>query len=68
MADLRPGDIVGFRNSEGDLHHVGIYSGAKNGHPMMIDSPDTGSVVREEPLDTKYWLDEFAGATRFIQG
>ncbi len=68
MADLRPGDIVGFRNSEGDLHHVGIYSGVKNGHPMMIDSPDTGSVVREEPLDTKHRLDEFAGATRFIHG
>ncbi|HEY3749782.1 MAG TPA: NlpC/P60 family protein [Pseudonocardiaceae bacterium] len=51
-ADLRPGDLVFFGSPAG---HVGIYVG--NG--MMINAPQTGEVVRVEPL-----LSDYSGARR----
>jgi len=45
---LRPGDLLFFATDTGDpntIHHVGVYAG--NG--MMIDAPETGSVVRYDP-------------------
>jgi peptidoglycan DL-endopeptidase CwlO len=48
-ADLQPGDLV-FFGSSGHIHHVGIYVG--NGD--MVDAPDTGSVVRIDPLFSDY--------------
>jgi cell wall-associated NlpC family hydrolase len=47
IADLQPGDLVFYGT---DLHHVGIYVGGG----MMIDAPNTGSVVR---YDTIFWPD-----------
>jgi peptidoglycan DL-endopeptidase CwlO len=45
--DLEPGDLVFFG---ADLGHVGIYVG--NG--LMIDAPNSGAVVRVEPLFSGY--------------
>jgi cell wall-associated NlpC family hydrolase len=52
---LQPGDLVFFGNPQ-FAHHVGIYAG--NG--LMINAPNTGSVVRYENYN---WPDYFA-ATR----
>ncbi|MEU9233898.1 C40 family peptidase [Streptomyces subrutilus] len=63
--DLRPGDIVAFRPATGtEVTHVGIYSGTRNGEPMMINSPRTGDVVKEEPIGSTGRV--FVGATRFL--
>jgi cell wall-associated NlpC family hydrolase len=45
--DLEPGDLVFFG---ADISHVGFYVG--NG--MMLDAPNTGAVVRIEPLFSDY--------------
>ena len=42
-ADLEPGDLVFFG---ADISHVGIYVG----DGLMVDAPNTGEVVRVEPL------------------
>lgn len=57
--DLQPGDLV-FFESNGDVHHVGIYAG--NG--MMIHAPRTGDVVRFQSIETPYYQSEYAGARR----
>ncbi|WP_331738361.1 NlpC/P60 family protein [Streptomyces sp. NBC_01276] len=63
--DLKPGDIVAFRPATGtEVTHVGIYSGTKNGEPMMINAPRTGDVVREEPIGSTGRV--YVGATRFF--
>jgi peptidoglycan DL-endopeptidase CwlO len=46
-ADLEPGDLVFFGS---DISHVGIYVG----DGMMLDAPDTGDVVRIQPLFSDY--------------
>jgi cell wall-associated NlpC family hydrolase len=46
-ADLEPGDLVFFGT---DISHVGIYVG----DGLMVDAPDTGAVVRVEPLFSDY--------------
>ena len=45
--DLEPGDLVFFG---ADISHVGIYVG----DGLMVDAPNTGSVVRVEPLFSDY--------------
>ncbi|MFE2880614.1 C40 family peptidase [Streptomyces roseus] len=63
--DLRPGDIVAFRPAAGTaVTHVGIYTGTRNGEPMMINSPRTGDPVREEPIGSTGRV--YVGATRFL--
>lgn len=63
--DLRPGDIVAFRPATGtEVTHVGIYSGTRNGEPMMINSPRTGDPVKEEPIGSTGRI--YVGATRFL--
>ncbi|WP_107475615.1 C40 family peptidase [Streptomyces sp. Sge12] len=65
--DLRLGDIVAFRPATGtgtEVTHVGIYSGTRNGEPMMINSPRTGDPVREEPIGSTGRV--YVGATRFL--
>lgn len=57
--DLQAGDLV-FFESNGDVHHVGIYVG--NG--MMIHAPRTGDVVRYQSIETPYYQSEYAGARR----
>ena len=46
-ADLEPGDLVFFG---ADLGHVGLYIG----DGLMVDAPNTGAVVRVEPLFSDY--------------
>jgi peptidoglycan DL-endopeptidase CwlO len=46
-ADLEPGDLVFFG---ADISHVGLYVG----DGLMVDAPDTGAVVRVEPLFSDY--------------
>jgi cell wall-associated NlpC family hydrolase len=45
--DLQPGDLVFFGS---DISHVGFYVG----DGMMLDAPNTGAVVRIEPLFSDY--------------
>ena len=46
-ADLEPGDLVFFG---ADISHVGIYIG----DGLMVDAPNSGAVVRVEPLFSDY--------------
>lgn len=52
-ADLEPGDLVFFG---ADIGHVGFYIGGG----LMVDAPNTGSVVRVEQV----WWNEYVGAVR----
>jgi cell wall-associated NlpC family hydrolase len=57
--DLQLGDLVFFRGSSGGpITHVGMYTGGG----MMIDAPNTGAVVRTEPI----WWSSYAGARRYL--
>jgi gamma-D-glutamyl-L-lysine dipeptidyl-peptidase len=60
-SSLQPGDLVFFRGSAGgQISHVGLYVGGG----LMIDAPNTGSVVRTEPV----WWSSYAGARRYLSG
>jgi cell wall-associated NlpC family hydrolase len=56
-SNLKPGDLVFFADSNGVVHHVGIYAG----EGMMVESPRTGERVRVAPLRRGY-----AGARRYL--
>jgi gamma-D-glutamyl-L-lysine dipeptidyl-peptidase len=43
---LQPGDLVFFRESNGVIGHVGLYVGGGD----MIDAPQTGAVIRVDPV------------------
>jgi cell wall-associated NlpC family hydrolase len=60
---LLPGDLVFFRNSAGDVHHVGISLGGDK----FINAPQTGENVREASLKEPYFAQEFAGGRRFVK-
>jgi hypothetical protein len=60
-AHLEPGDLVFFRNSSGDVHHVGISLGGDR----FINAPHTGARVRINSLKEPYFAGEFAGGRRF---
>ena len=53
QSDLEPGDLIFFG---ADIGHVAFYIG--NG--LMLDAPDTGAVVRVEPV----WWSSYVGAVR----
>lgn len=57
--DLQPGDLV-FFESNGDVHHVGIYIG--NG--QMIHAPRTGDVVKIQDMNTEYYSSTYYCARR----
>jgi cell wall-associated NlpC family hydrolase len=61
-ADLKPGDLVFFA-SNGFVHHVGIYVGDDS----MLDSPQTGTVVRIDSLSAQPFASEYAGARRYLR-
>jgi cell wall-associated NlpC family hydrolase len=54
---LRPGDIVFFKDSTGYVHHEGIYIG----NDMFLHAPHTGDVVKISSLDDPYYAQQFAG-------
>jgi cell wall-associated NlpC family hydrolase len=58
---LIPGDLVFFRDSTGDVHHVGISLGGDK----FINAPHTGDVVKVASLDEPYYAEQFAGGRRF---
>ena len=61
-ADLQPGDLVFFATSTGYVHHVGIYVGGN----MMLNAPQTGSVVSVVSLSAQPFASEYAGARRYL--
>ena len=58
--DLLPGDLVFFDITGYGVSHVGIYSGGGR----MVHAPSTGSPVREESMEIKYWVRRFLGGRR----
>ena len=61
-ASLRAGDLVFFRGSSGQIHHVGMYVGAGR----MIHSPATGLPVSVVSLSAEPYSSELAGARRYV--
>jgi cell wall-associated NlpC family hydrolase len=63
-SELRPGDLMFFAydNGKGRVHHVGMYAG--NG--QMIHSPKSESSIELTPIDTPYFVKEYAGARRYL--
>jgi cell wall-associated NlpC family hydrolase len=60
-SNLLPGDLVFFRDSTGDVHHVGISLGGSK----FIEAPHTGEKVRISSLKDAYYAEQFTGARRF---
>jgi hypothetical protein len=58
---LEPGDLVFFRDSSGDVHHVGMSLGGDR----FIESPHTGDVVKIASLKEPYFAQQYTGARRF---
>ena len=58
--ELRPGDLVFFNTMRRTFSHVGIYLG----EGKFIHSPRSGSSVRIDSMNTKYWSARFNGARR----
>jgi cell wall-associated NlpC family hydrolase len=62
-ADLKPGDLVFFRNTyRHGISHVGIFIG--NGRFIHAANPQEG--VRVDSLDYGYYARHFAGARRVL--
>ncbi len=59
---LRAGDLVFFRGSSGQIHHVGMYIGGGR----MIHSPATGSPVSIVSLSAEPYAREYAGGRRYV--
>jgi cell wall-associated NlpC family hydrolase len=59
---LQPGDLVFFNTRRRSYSHVGIYVGDGN----FIHSPRTGSHVRIDSINGRYWLQRFSGARRVL--
>jgi cell wall-associated NlpC family hydrolase len=59
ISEIRPGDMVFYKNGDAPIHHVAMYIG--NG--KMIEAPYTGARVRVVPLRTKGLLPQ---ATRIL--
>jgi hypothetical protein len=58
--DLRPGDLVFYRQSPGGpIGHVAMYAGNGN----IIDAPQTGQPVKIEPLSSHSY---YAGARNYL--
>ncbi len=57
--DLKPGDIVFFKDSTGYVHHEGLYIG----NHMFLHAPHTGDVVKVSSLDEPYYKEQFAGGS-----
>jgi cell wall-associated NlpC family hydrolase len=62
---LQPGDLVFFTGSDGTREapgHVGIYVG--DGY--LIDAPHTGSFVRFDSLEERWFANKYVGAKRIV--
>ncbi|MGK0673232.1 MAG: C40 family peptidase [Halothiobacillaceae bacterium] len=63
-SQLRPGDLVFFRQRSSRITHVGIYAG--NGR--FVHAPTKGKDVELTSLSDPYWSKRFAGAGRVDTG
>lgn len=59
-SDMKPGDLMFFTYG-GDVYHVAIFLGWKDGYRRMIDAPKSGDHVRIRRPWTAGW---FAGTLR----
>lgn len=57
-ANLRPGDFVFFHNG-GDVYHAAIFAGRKDGHVVILHSPNSGGRVSY----TRPWSNSWFGGT-----
>lgn len=64
FADLRKGDLLYFAydGGSGTIHHVGMYIGGGG----MIHAPRPGSSVRTDDVKSSGWIEEYAGAIRYL--
>ena len=53
--NARRGDLVFFHNG-GNVYHVGILAGRRNGVPYIWHSPNSGEVVKHDRVWTGNWL------------
>jgi cell wall-associated NlpC family hydrolase len=60
ISDLKPGDLVFFNTMRRTFSHVGIYIGGNK----FVHSPSTGSTIRVDNLDDRYWETRFNGGRR----
>lgn len=62
--ELQKGDLIFFayQNGIGSIHHVAIYYG----DGKMIHSPNARKKVEIIPLETRGYIEEYAGARRYI--
>lgn len=60
VSELKPGDLVFFNTMRRTFSHVGIYIGDNK----FVHSPSTGSTIRVDDLDDRYWEKHFTGARR----
>ncbi len=58
--NLRPGDLVFFNTMHRPYSHVGIFIG----DGKFVHAPKTGSNIRVEQLNEKYWAARYNGARR----
>ncbi len=59
-SNMRRGDLVFFTGG-GGVYHVGMFLKRRNGKPIIIHSPSTGSRVHRTKIWTSSW---FAGTVR----
>lgn len=57
---LQPGDLVFYNTMHRAYSHVGIYLG----EGKFVHSPRSGSSVRVENMNEKYWMARYNGARR----
>jgi cell wall-associated NlpC family hydrolase len=60
LKQLRPGDLVFYNTQHSSYSHVGIYVGENK----FVHSPKSGSQIRVEKMNEKYWLNRYNGARR----
>lgn len=64
FADLRPGDLVFFRNTyKRGISHVGIYIGER----LFVHAASTRRSVVVDRIDMPYYLSRFAGGRRVTE-
>ena len=60
--ELAAGDLVFFNTSRRAYSHVGIYIG----RDRFVHAPSSGSLVRVERMNNRYWAQRYDGARRLL--
>jgi len=60
QGELNPGDLVFYNTMNAHFSHVGIYIG----DGKFVHSPKSGSRVRTEQMQMRYWQTRYDGARR----